>query len=109
MTYTPDEAKIAQQKFSGATPETTSYEDIIRYIGYITEETIEARMRVPRRPWRNETIDRPGLLEELVDVHIWLMNTVALSGFTTEDWENAITSKLNKNKVRTDWVGLGDK
>lgn len=51
---------------------------------------------------RNEKYDKDGKIEEIADCFIVLMNVAMFSGFTAEELENAIMSKLISVAERID-------
>lgn len=76
-------------------------EVIVELIGHIIEECVEARQTIgSRKKWRQNPTptDRNALLSELVDVYKFLSVTLALAGFSTEEFYEAV--QKNEDKIR---------
>ena len=89
----------------------TRYQKVIEMMGHMQEEIIEARQYVPRRDWR--TAEKSFMddertwneyVEELADVMLFLLATVAWSNISPEQFCNALREKRLKNVKRVDHV-----
>ena len=85
------------------------YAKIIEHFGHLTEESIEARVYVPRRSWKNEEpsfLDNGDLREEFVaelfDILLFHRAILAYAGVTGEEFARVAAKKMNYNSVRPD-------
>ena len=88
---------------------------IIEHFGHLTEESIEARVYVPRRSWKNEEpsyMDSPEMREEFVaelfDVLLFHRAILAYAGITGEEFARIAAKKMNYNSTRPDHNVNGD-
>ena len=88
---------------------------IIEHFGHLTEESIEARVYVPRRSWKNEEpsyLDSPELREEFVaelfDILLFHRAILAYAGVTGEEFSRVAAKKMKYNSVRPDHNVNGD-
>ncbi len=91
------------------------YAKIIEHFGHLTEESIEARVYVPRRSWKNEEpsfLDNGELREEFVaelfDILLFHRAILAYAGITGEEFAAAAAKKMKYNSVRPDHNVNGD-
>ena len=91
------------------------YAKIIEHFGHLTEESIEARVYVPRRSWKNEEpsfLDNGDLREEFVaelfDILLFHRAILAYAGITGEEFAAAAAKKMKYNSVRPDHNVNGD-
>lgn len=87
---------------------------VIEHIGHLIEETIEARVYVPRRSWKtNEPsfLDSKKLREEFVaemfDILLFHRAALSYAGVTGEEFAEIANKKLNYNSVRKDHIVNG--
>lgn len=85
------------------------YEKIIEYFGHLVEESVEARVYVPRRSWKNgerSYLDNPQLREEFVaemyDILLFFRAILAYAGVSGEEFAQIAAKKQAYNQVRTD-------
>jgi len=85
------------------------FEKIIEHFGHLTEESIEARVYVPRRSWKNDEpsyMDSPELREEFVaelfDVLLFHRAILAYAGVSGEEFSRIAAKKMKYNSVRPD-------
>jgi hypothetical protein len=114
-----DEGFESQQKYANAAGEAgpldgdlsneQRYKKIIEHFGHLTEESIEARVYVPRRSWKNNEpsyLDNQKLREEFVaemfDVLLFHRAILAYAGVTGEEFAQAAAAKMNYNSKRPD-------
>ena len=116
--WTPDELRRVDKLIEVAgTPELAftseaykaRYAKIIEHFGHLTEESIEARVYVPRRSWKNEEVsylESPELREEFVaelfDILLFHRAILAYAGITGEEFARVAAKKMNYNSVRPD-------
>ncbi len=88
---------------------------IIEHFGHLTEESIEARVYVPRRSWKNEEpsyLDSPELREEFVaelfDILLFHRAILAYAGVSGEEFARVAAKKMKYNAVRPDHNVNGD-
>lgn len=120
-----NEGYHAQQKYSkkagqpGPLDENLSREDrhakIIEHLGHLIEESVEARVYVPRRSWKNNEpsfLDSPELREEFIaevfDMLLFHRAILAYAGVSGEEFAEVAAKKMNYNKVRKDHNVNGD-
>ena len=91
------------------------YAKIIEHFGHLTEESIEARVYVPRRSWKNgepSYLDSPELREEFVaemfDILLFHRAILAYAGVTGEEFSRIAAKKMKYNSVRPDHNVNGD-
>lgn len=65
------------------------------------EEAWEIVRELPRREWKDQTVDPDKLLSEMADTQIQLLTTLAYAGFSDADLEQAVLEKLGAK--RADW------
>jgi len=89
---------------------------VIECIGHMIEETIEARVYVPRRSWKTAEpsfLDNAKLREEFIaemfDVLLFFRATLAYAGVDGSDFVATASRKLNYNAKRKDHKVNGDK
>ena len=82
---------------------------IIEHFGHLIEESIEARVYVPRRSWKNEEpsyLDNPELrrefIAELFDILLFHRAILAYAGVTGEEFAQVASEKMNYNSKRPD-------
>tara|TARA_R110002012_G_scaffold192856_1_gene360473 strand:+ start:103 stop:639 length:537 start_codon:yes stop_codon:yes gene_type:complete len=85
------------------------FEKIIEHFGHLTEESIEARVYVPRRSWKNEEpsyMDSPEMREEFVaemfDILLFHRAILAYAGVDGEEFARIAAKKMKYNAVRPD-------
>lgn len=82
---------------------------IIENLSHLVEETVEARMLVPRRFWK---VNEESFLDseegiksfcyEMTDILLFFRATMAFSGISAEKFEEHFNAKIGYNAVRTD-------
>jgi NTP pyrophosphatase (non-canonical NTP hydrolase) len=80
---------------------TDDVEMSLKHVALVTEELGEV-LRADKR-WkthRNTKYNPKNKLEELADVVISTMNIAIFSGYTADDFANALDNKINKNIKR---------
>lgn len=85
------------------------YAKIIEHFGHLIEETIEAKVYVPRRSWKNgerSYLDSPELRKEFVaemyDILLFHRAILAYAGVTGEEFAEIAAQKQAYNQVRPD-------
>lgn len=85
------------------------YKKIIEHFGHLTEESIEARVYVPRRSWKNNEpsfLDGPEtrkeFVAELFDILLFHRAILAYAGVTGEEFLEVAREKSAYNAVRKD-------
>ena len=85
------------------------YMKVIEYIGHMIEETIEARVYVPRRTWKNDEpsyLNDPKLREEFIaemfDVLLFHRAVLAYAGVTPQEFTEVSARKCSYNSTRKD-------
>jgi hypothetical protein len=85
------------------------YKKIIEHFGHLNEESIEARVYVPRRSWKNgepSYLDNDELRREFVaeifDVLLFHRAILAYAGITGEEFAQIAAEKMNYNSTRPD-------
>jgi hypothetical protein len=91
------------------------YKKIIEHFGHLVEETIEARVYVPRRSWKNNEpsyTDNPELrrefIAELYDILLFHRAILAYAGISGEEFAEIAAQKQAYNQVRPDHNVNGD-
>lgn len=91
------------------------YQKIIEHFGHLMEETIEARVYIPRRSWKNKErsyMDSPELrrefIAEMYDVLLFHRAILAYAGVTGEEFEAVAAEKQAYNQIRPDHNINGD-
>ena len=91
------------------------YDKIIEHFGHLLEESVEARVYVPRRSWKNNEpsyLDNPELRSELVaelfDILLFHRAILAYAGISGEEFLEAARAKMKYNAVRPDHNVNGD-
>ena len=87
---------------------------VIEHLGHLIEETIEARVYVPRRTWKtaepsfldNEKL-RKEFVAELFDILLFHRAVLAYAGVTGEEFAEIAAEKLNYNSKRKDHITNG--
>lgn len=114
-----DEGFEGQQKYAKAAGEPgpldedltdeLRYKKIIEHFGHMLEESVEARVYVPRRSWKNNEpsyLHDPKLREEFVaelfDILLFHRAILAYAGVTGEEFARAAAAKMNYNSKRPD-------
>lgn len=118
--YTPDELQRvdALLRLTANAPDTLEamkealdfrYKKIIEHFGHLNEESIEARVYVPRRSWKNNEpsyLDNDELrgefVAELFDILLFHRAILAYAGVTGEEFAMAAAKKMNYNSKRPD-------
>jgi len=85
------------------------YRKMIEHFGHLTEESIEARVYVPRRSWKNKErsfLDsdemRKEFLAEMYDVLLFHRAILAYAGVSGEEFVAVAAEKQAYNKTRKD-------
>ncbi len=85
------------------------YDKIIEHFGHLLEESVEARVYVPRRSWKNNEpsyLDNPELrsefIAELFDILLFHRAILAYAGISGEEFLEAARAKMKYNAVRPD-------
>lgn len=73
----------------------------LSFARHTEEEAFEIIRELPRREWKEQTVDPDRVLAELADTQIQLYTTLAYAGFTDTDLRNALLTKLGTK--RPDW------
>lgn len=113
-----DDGYASQQKYARAAGQVGPYDDmepkdryakVIEHLGHLIEETIEARVYVPRRSWKNNEpsyMDNAKLREEFVaemfDILLFHRAALAYAGVTGEEFAEISAKKMNYNSKRKD-------
>ncbi|UYE97311.1 hypothetical protein [Cyanophage S-TIM54] len=91
------------------------YAKVIEYLSHLIEETIEARVYVPRRSWKNNEpsyLDNKELREEFVaemfDILLFHRAALAYAGIDGKEFADIAAKKLNYNSKRKDHNINGD-
>ena len=91
------------------------FQKIIEHFGHLLEESVEARVYVPRRSWKNEEpsfLDSPELRKEFVaelfDILLFHRAILAYAGVTGEEFLEAAREKMAYNSKRPDHNVNGD-
>ena len=91
------------------------YAKIIEHFGHLLEESVEARVYVPRRSWKNSEpsfLDNPELREEFVaecfDILLFHRAILAYAGVTGQEFLEAARKKMDYNSKRPDHNVNGD-
>jgi len=87
---------------------------VIEHLGHLIEETIEARVYVPRRTWKigepsfldNEKL-RKEFIAELFDILLFHRAVLAYAGVSGEEFAEAAAQKLAYNSKRKDHITNG--
>lgn len=103
-------AKAAGQlgPFDYMTPK-ERYAKVIEHMGHLVEETIEARVYVPRRSWKNNEpsyLDSQELREEFVaemfDILLFHRAALAYAGIDGKEFAEIAAKKMSYNSKRKD-------
>lgn len=85
------------------------YAKVIEYLSHLIEETIEARVYVPRRSWKNNEpsyMDNKELREEFVaemfDILLFHRAALAYAGIDGKEFAEIAEKKMNYNSKRKD-------
>jgi hypothetical protein len=113
-----DDGYASQQKYARAADQLGPYDymtpkeryaKVIEHMGHLIEETIEARVYVPRRSWKNNEpsyMDSPQLREEFIaemfDILLFHRAALAYAGITGEEFAKISEKKMNYNSKRKD-------
>ena len=118
--YTPEELQRVDTllRLTDGAPDTLEamkealdfrYKKIIEHFGHLNEESIEARVYVPRRSWKNNEpsfLDndelRSEFVAELFDILLFHRAILAYAGVTGEEFAQAAAAKMNYNAKRPD-------
>ena len=124
--YTPDELLRVDSllRLADFAPDTLEamkealdfrYQKIIEHFGHLNEESIEARVYVPRRSWKNNEpsyLDndqlRAEFVAEMFDILLFHRAILAYAGVTGEEFAQAAAEKMNYNSKRPDHNVNGD-
>ena len=118
-----DEGWTSQQKYASAAgilgpldelSREARHAKVIEHLGHLIEETIEARVYVPRRTWKtaepsfldNEKL-RKEFVAEMFDVLLFHRAVLAYAGVTGEEFAQAAAEKLAYNSKRKDHITNG--
>jgi hypothetical protein len=100
--------------FDEVTPE-QRFAKVIEYLGHMIEETIEARVYVPRRTWKNNEpsyLDNEKMREEFVaemfDILLFHRAVLAYAGISAQEFAEISARKMNYNSKRKDHNVNGD-
>lgn len=116
-----DEGFASQQKYAkaagqpGPLDEDLTREDrhakVIEHMGHLIEETIEARVYVPRRSWKtNEPSfldsekNREEFIAEMFDILLFHRAVLAYAGVTGTEFAEIAAKKLDYNSKRKDHI-----
>jgi hypothetical protein len=119
-----DEGYASQQKYAkaagqpGPLDENLSREDrhakVIEYMGHLIEETIEARVYVPRRSWKtnepsflDSNKNREEFIAECFDILLFHRAILAYAGVTGDEFAEVAARKLDYNSKRKDHITNG--
>lgn len=87
---------------------------IIEHMGHLIEETIEARVYVPRRSWKtNEPSfldsdkNREEFIAEMFDILLFHRAILAYAGVTGEEFAEVAMKKMDYNSKRKDHITNG--
>lgn len=120
-----DKGYASQQKYAKAAGQPgpldpdLSREDrhakVIEYMGHLIEETIEARVYVPRRSWKNSEPsfldndkNREEFIAEMFDILLFHRAVLAYAGVTGSEFTEIAEKKMNYNSKRKDHNVNGD-
>jgi len=85
------------------------YRKMIEHFGHLTEESIEARVYVPRRSWKtnepsylDDGHKREEFIAEMFDVLLFHRAILAYAGVTGDEFWEVAQKKIAFNKVRPD-------
>ena len=88
---------------------TARYARVIEMFGHLNEESIEARVYVPRRSWKNAEVSfldndelRKEFLAELFDIQLFFRAICAYAGISGEEMLEAARAKMKYNSTRPD-------
>ena len=118
-----DEGWDSQQKYASAAgilgpldelSREARHAKVIEHLGHLIEETIEARVYVPRRTWKtaepsfldNEKL-RKEFVAEMFDILLFHRAVLAYAGVTGEEFAQAAAEKLAYNSKRKDHITNG--
>jgi hypothetical protein len=114
-----NEGFSSQQKYAkaagqpGPLDEDLTREDrhakVIEHLGHLIEETIEARVYVPRRSWKNNEPsfldsdkNREEFIAEMFDIMLFFRAALAYAGVSGEEFAEIAAKKMNYNSKRKD-------
>ena len=87
----------------------TRHGKVIEHLGHLIEETIEARVYVPRRSWKNNEPsfldsdkNREEFVAEMFDILLFHRAALAYAGISGEEFEAIAEKKMNYNSKRKD-------
>ena len=118
--YTPEELQRVDSllRLTGNAPDTLEamkealefrYAKIVEHFGHLNEESIEARVYVPRRSWKNNEpsyLDNDKLrgefIAEVFDILLFHRAILAYAGVTGEEFAQVAAEKMNYNSKRPD-------
>lgn len=87
----------------------TRHAKVIEYMGHLIEETIEARVYVPRRSWKNNEPsfldsdkNREEFIAEMFDILLFHRAALAYAGVSGEEFAEIAAKKMNYNLKRKD-------
>ena len=122
--FTPDElARIDELVKIGGTETFQNFEDamkfryqkIIEHFGHLVEESIEARVYVPRRSWKNQEVSyleneklRKEFVAEVFDMLLFHRAILAYAGVSGEEFLQVAREKMDYNSKRPDHNINGD-
>lgn len=93
-------------------PDEVKADLIQKTTSYIIEECTEVNRELAHlyKPFKKVVaLDEKALLEEISDIFLYAAGLVAVAGFTGEEIEEMIGTKLDKNSTRTDHVAPDSK
>jgi hypothetical protein len=122
--YSPEELRRIDELVKIGGPQTFAhfynanefrYRKIIEHFGHLLEESVEARVYVPRRSWKNQErsyLDDPTLrrefVAELFDILLFHRAILAYAGVSGEEFAQVAAEKMGYNATRPDHNVNGD-
>jgi hypothetical protein len=118
-----NEGFTAQQKYAEAAGQLgpldllepkDRYAKIIEHLGHLLEESVEARVYVPRRSWKtgepsyldNDKL-RQEFIAEIFDILLFHRSILAYAGVTGEEFARVAAAKMGYNATRPDHITNG--
>ena len=91
------------------------YAKIIEHFGHLLEESVEARVYVPRRSWKNTEVSflddekmRKEFIAEMFDILLFHRAILAYAGVSGDEFLRISREKMNYNSKRPDHNVNGD-
>lgn len=75
----------------------------LSFLHHTLEEVVEVIRELPRKEWKEQEVNPSRVIEEMADVYIQFITTLAYTGFTKEDLDWQVNFKLSQTKQRKDW------